>query len=245
MKIGTLVMALAAFSFMLTACGNQQANKKQNTENQTETVVEEQTKETPTFTADDVNQIGAIISVWEEMPIPVAAVEGMSDIKRVANAFCSAFSNYEPNKVICDYINNPDTESEYFMVENMEENGSIVCKAMSQFSKDMSCHIWDRKNGHKLVVFWLLETHEGDEETNLLAFYDFDPATNTMTPEPKLVNKIVESMNQYDSYGFDLPEDGQDAGLVGYKILEEDDYETTYYILRWNGNDFNLEKSEE
>ena len=97
MKIRTLLMALAAFSFMLTACENK-ANKEQNTADQTETIAEEE----PTFTADDVNQIGVIHSVWDVMPIPVAAVEGMSDIKRVANAFCNEFSNYEPNKVICD-----------------------------------------------------------------------------------------------------------------------------------------------
>lgn len=241
MKIRTLIMALAAFSFMLTACGNKQANQEQNTENPTETVAEEE----PTFTADDVNQIGAIISVWEEMPITVAAVDGMSDIKCVAKAFCSEFSNYEPNKVICDYINNPESETENFMVESKEENGYIACKGMFQYNEDTYCRIWERENGHKLVGFWLIENSENGDETTLLAFYDIDPETNIMTPEPELTKKIEEAMAQYDSYAFNMPEEGEDAGVMGYKATEEDGFETAYYILHWNGGEFIMEKEAE
>ena len=82
MKIRTLVMALAAFSFMLTACENKQANQEQKTENQTETVVEEQTD---AFEMDD--PIGIVRSVWELAPIPVVPAEGMADIERFALSF--------------------------------------------------------------------------------------------------------------------------------------------------------------
>ena len=242
MKIRTLVMALAAFSFMLTACENK-ANKEQNTENQTEMVAEEQTEDAPSFTADDVNQIGVIHGVWDVMPISVATVDGLSDIKRVANAFCYEYSNYEPNKVLCDYLKDPDYNNEYFEVESLEENGYIACKGMTEYSNDVCCHIWDRKNGHKLVAFWLEEAHENGDDASLLAFYDFDPATNTMTPEPELAKKIVESMAQYDAYSVRLPRVGLDAGLIGHKInIEEDNCDNTYYMLRWNGNDFNQEQ---
>ena len=236
MKIRTLVMALAAFSFMLTACGNQQANNNQDTEDQIETAVEEQADEF-------VNQIPVISGVWELAPIPVAAVEGMSDIKRVANAFCYEYSIYEPNKVLCDYLKDPDYNNEYFMLESMEENGYIACKGMTEYSNDVCCHIWDRDNGHKLVAFWLEEANENGDDTCLLAFYDFDPATNTMTPEPELAKKIVEPMAQYDAFSVRLPQEGVDAGLIGHNIdIEEDNYDNTYYMLRWNGNDFNQEQ---
>ena len=82
MKIRTLVMALAAFSFMLTACENKQANQEQKAENQTETVVEEQPEEAY---MDD--PIGIVRSVWELAPIPVIPAEGMADIERFALTF--------------------------------------------------------------------------------------------------------------------------------------------------------------
>ena len=241
MKIRTLLMALAAFSFMLTACENK-ANKEQNTENQTETVAEEDDETLPTFTADDVNHIGAIHSAWEEVPFQVPVVEGMSDLKRVANTFCFEYGNYDPNTVLHNALEDPNYNDEDYAIESQEENGYLACKGRFQYSKDVCCRMWDRENGHKLVAFWLEEAHEDGEENCLLAFYDFDPATNTMTPEPALSNKVDEAMAQYDGYTVRL----QDQEIIGHKInVEEDNCENTVYLIRWNGNDFSLEKTEE
>ena len=249
MKIRTLVMALAAFSFMLTACENK-ANKEQNAENQTEMVAEEQTEEAPSFTADDVNQIGVIYGVWDVMPIPVLALDGKTDIERFAASFCNEYSNYEPNLVLYDYLNDEKEfkkDLEYFgygyNVDNQKDNGYILCRAETQFSKDTDCYCWKRDNGHSLVAFWLEEGKEGDDNTSLLAFYDIDPATNTMTPEPALSEKVAEAMAQYDAYSVRLPQEGKDVGLIGHKInIEEDNCDNTYYMLRWNGNDFTQEQ---
>ena len=244
MKIRTLLMALAAFSFMLTACENKQAKQEQNNENQTETVVEEQTDE---FNVDD--QIGIISSVWEISPIPVVAADGMADIERFALTFCNEYSTYVPNKVLYDYLKDQAKFKEDlekigygFYVDNQKEEGYILCRAETQFSKDTDCYCWKRDNGHSLVAFWMEEGNESGDDMNLLAFYDYDPATNTMTPEPSMSNKVNEVMAQYDGYTVRL----QEQEIIGHKInIEEDSCENTVYLIRWNGNDFSLEKTEE
>jgi hypothetical protein len=245
MKIRTLVMALAAFSFMLTACENK-ANKQETPETPAETVVEEQTEE-PTFTADDVNQIGVIRSVWEVNPIPGAAVNGKTDIERFASVFCNEYSNYEPNLVLLNYLKDPKGfNDENYRVDNQKSNGYIKCMGMFQVSHDVTCCYWNRNNGHKLVAFWMEKGHESDPTLgdNLLVFYDYDPATDKMDPEPKLSEAIATAMAQYDDYTVVLPDKGKDIELVGHMIdYENDSAENTYYIYRWNGNDFKLEKA--
>lgn len=244
MKIKTLVMALAAFSFMLTACENK-ANKEQNTENQTETVAEELPEEA--FVDDP---IGIVRSVWELAPIPVAPAEGMADIERFALSFCNEYSNYVPNKVLYDYLKDQAKFKEDlekigfgFNVDNQKEEGYILCRAETQFSQDTDCRCWKRDNGHILVAFWMEEASESGDDDELLVFYDYDPATNTMTPELELGKKVAEAMAQYDGgYTVRL----QDQEIIGHKInVEEDNCENIVYSLRWNGNDFSLEKTEE
>ena len=244
-----MVMALAAFSLMLTACENKPANQEQKTENQTDTVAEETENPHP-FTGEDVNRVGAIISVWEEVPVPVPALDGKADIERFASSFCELYSQYEPNLVLYDYLNDEKAfkeDIEYlgygYNVDNQKDKGYILCRAETQFSKDTDCYCWKRDNGHTLVAFWLEEAKENDDDTSLLAFYDFDPATNTMTPEPALSNKVADAMAQYDG-GFTARL--QEQEIIGHKInREEDNCENTRYLIRWNGNDFSLEKTEE
>ncbi len=244
MKIRTLVMALAAFSFMLTACGNQQANDEQKNNDQTETIDDETP---PPFTADDVNQIGVIHSVWEVNPIPGAAVNGKTDIERFAFVFCNEYSNYEPNYVLLEYLNDPKGfNEENYSVDVQKSNGYIKCMGMFQVSHDVTGCYWNRSNGHKLVAFWMEKGHESDPSLgdHLLVFYDYDPATDKMNPEPALSEAVDNAMAQYDDYSVVLPDKGKDIELVGYMIdYENDSAENTYYIYRWNGNDFKLEKA--
>lgn len=247
MKTKTLLMALAAFSFMLTACGNKQDNQKQNGDNTNTTVVDEQNgAEAPAL---ELGEIESIRRVWESKPMTGIAVNGKADIERFAYVFCKEYSNYEPNKALLDYLTDPaNYNNDLFRIDDQKSHGYIKSMGMVQVSWDMVCCYWNRDNGHKLVAFWMEQGHESDPNLgdNLLAFYDYDPATDVMTPEPELSKRVVEVMAQYDDYSVTLPDEGKDIELVGYKIdYENDSAESTYYLFRWNGNDFALEKAKE
>ena len=67
-----------------------------------------------------------------------------------------------------------------------------------------------------------------------------------MTPDAALSKKVDEAMNKFDTYTVKLPDQGKDIELVGHKIdFENDSAENTYYLLRWNGYDFKMEKVED
>ena len=248
MKIRTLVMALAAFSFMLTACGNKQAKQEQNKENDKQEVVEEQTQEQE---QDSIfsGVLGVIIGAWEANPISGVAVDGKTDIERFAFVFCNEYPNFEPNQVLLDYLKDPKGfNNESYSVECQKNNGYIKCMGMFQVTCEMAGCYWNRDNGHKLVAFWMEKGHEIDPSfaERLLVFYDYDPATDKMNPEPALAEAVNIAMAQYNDYSVRLPEEGKDIEIVGYMYdYENDSAENTYYIYRWNGKDFSLEKSEE
>ena len=126
----------------------------------------------------------------------------------------------------------------------MASNGYLACLALLQYDTVTECCYWNRNNGHKLVAFWLSATFENSSlDRHLAAFYDYDPATGIMTPEPKLTQMIEQAASQYDAYSVRLPEEGKDIMIYDYTINEEEDSaEIKNYALRWNGYDFKLEE---
>ena len=267
-------MALAAFLFVLTACENKKAEQPQNKDNQKQEVVDDKNNDNKKQeVVDDKNNdnqnvqvingptqkeespeetpgnIEIIRNVWEMTPIPGIAEKGKVDIERFARAFCYEYSNYEPNKALCDYLKDPKGyNNEDYRIDNQKSNGYIKCQGMFQVSWDVTGCYWNRDNGHKLVAFWLEQGHESDPELAdaLVVFYDYDPAKDVMTPEPALGKAIEKAMAHYDTYSVVLPDKGKDIELVGYKIdYKNDSAEPYYYIYRWNGNDFKLEKAKD
>lgn len=256
MKKATLLMAVAALSFMLTACGDKKANQAQDADNETDATVEEGTETLSEDNADGddspalkTGEIADIRRVWASRPITPVAADKEADIEYFAFAFCMEYPDYEPNKALYDYLEFPTRyANQNFHIDNQKKNGYIKCMGMYQVNWDTSACYWKRNNGHSLVAFWMEQGHEsGDPALSdaLIVFYDYDPATDTMTPEPSLGKKIETDMASYDEYSVRLPEEGKDIELIGQKIdFENDSCDNTYYLLRWNGNDFNLEKVE-
>ena len=248
MKIRILVMALAAFSFMLTGCGNNQAKQEQNDDNNKQEVVEEQTQEESqeeeeTFIVGDV---GAIMGVWDTKPLSGAAVDGKTDIDRFAYVFCNEYSHFEPNKVFLDYLKDPNGfKNENYRVENHKNYGYVKCMGMFEVPCEMSGCYWNRDNGHKLVAFWMEKGHEIDPSfaESLLVFYDYDPATDKMNPVPALAEPIENLVGIGDHLSVSLPDEGKDIDFTVFHNLG--DITFSNYLYRWNGNGFDLEKTKE
>ena len=246
MKIRTLVVALAAFSFMLTACQNKQAKQEQKDDNKKQEVVDEKTQEEEVFIEGEIEKW---YHVWDSIPLSGVAVDGKTDIERFAYVFCNKYANFEPNQVLLDYLKDPKGfNNEDYSVDDHKNNGYINCVGQFQIPCEMAGCYWNRDNGHKLVAFWMEKGHEIDPSfaQSLLVFYDYDPATDIMNPEPALTDSVNIAMNQYEDYSVVLPDEGKDIQIVGHMFdYENDSAENTYYIYRWNGKDFNLEKSKE
>ena len=238
MKTKTKTMIwLAALSLMLTACGEKKAKDVLVAEDKTEAVSETQTEDEDYAPESEVDVVS---SVWEMSPLTGVAKDGKAGIEQFADKFCYEYNNYKPNQVLCDYLRDPAKyDNEDFNINCQPKKGYISCRGLFQSGYDTECCYWKRKNGHSLVAFWLDEGHESGAEYQLLAFYDYDPDTDTMTPEPALSKKLTDVVDKYDSYSVTLPEEGKDIELIGYTDdEEEEDCIATCFQAHWNGNDF-------
>ena len=250
MKTKSFIMAMAAFLFLLTACGEKKAEQTQNEENQTNAEVEGKVVADADAEEDEdegfslsIGNIEAISKVWESKSIKGVAADGKVDIGRIALAFCKEYPKYEPNKAVVNYFENQKKDDEHFQIECDTKNGYIKSMGMFQVTWDMTGCFWKRKNGHSLVAFWMEHGHENNPDLgeDLLVFYDYDPSTDTMTPEPALSKKVEKKMAKFNEYSVALPSEGKDITLFGYTVnYEEDCAESTEFTLRWNGTDFDF-----
>ena len=242
-------MALAALPFMLLEWGDK-ANQAQNDDKKQETTEVEKAGKKAKAKSDvkrkkSDSEIPTIRRKWASEPLIDVAVGEPADIERFANAFCKEYTYYKPNKMIFDYLEAPgryDEDETGFLIDNQSSRGYLSCSMMSEYDWSTVCCYWKRDNGHKLVAFWLVEQHESDDmDEHLLAFYDYDPETDNMMPEEELTDKIEDAMSRFDTYSVKLPAKGKDIELTGYDF-DDDSADNTYYILRWNGYDFRMEK---
>ena len=266
MKKTILSMFLMIISMcigMCVACGDKQAKDG----GQAEAAVEEKAESASSNEADadkddnfpdtdireegtPANELPGIRSAWASKKLTGVAAGKTADIERFALAFCKQYAKYKPNKYLCEYLQAPskyDEETADYRVSNQKKSGYLSCAVNFDFDWLTDCCYWNRSNGHKLVAFWMTETHVSwDIDEHLLAFYDYDPATDTMTPEPNLTKKVEEAMRTFDSYHVVLPLKGKDIGLEGRMIFDhsKDDTLQPFYLLRWNGNDFKVENGE-
>ena len=253
MKIRTLVMALAAFSLMLTACGNNQAKQEQQQEQQeqqeqiddsnNQEVVEDLSQEEEDSHSPAMNEIR---SVWKTNPLSGVAVDGKTDIERFANVFCNEYPKFDANRDLAKYLKDPDGfgGDTYYNVDIQKQNGYIHWNGCAVVGCDLTTCYWNCDNGHKLVAFWMAE--DEDEPyvyDRLLLFYDYDPATDKMNPAPALVEPIENLVGLGDQLSVSLPDEGKDINISIYHNLG--DISFSNYLYRWNGNGFDLEKTEE
>ena len=247
---------LFACTMALTACANKQDN--QASKSAAETSVKESSRaeaaefddrqDIPADTIEYAHVLPTIGKVWAKTPLKVVAPGPKVGIEQFAATFCKQYSNYKPNELLMGYIKSPsgyDEETASYRIVDEKKNGFMSCFINGDLDWDTHCCYWNRNDGHKLVAFSMVENHESwdFQEDALLVFYDFDPATGTMTPDLALVKKVEDLGKQYDTYSVTLPSEGKDIGMLCHNLETNHPYgQEVIYKLRWNGKDFNAEK---
>ena len=82
------------------------------------------------------------------------------------------------------------------------ENGYACYESLTDVDQ-MSCCIWRRTNGHRIFAISLYEQHVMPQ--NLLCWYDYDPQTQTMTPERSPLDDYKKPFPQME-IGWTLPQ---------------------------------------
>ena len=236
MKIKFSAVMLIAASLMVMACNGKEKKEDDQTKGDTETVETTAQQET-----DDPSHIVEIRQTWAAEPIKVDAGDKAIGIEQLALAFCKKYPKCITNDALKKYFLSPeDFEIAIYDVDFRPKNGYVRCMMMVETTPLTSACYWNRTDGHKLFAAFMEQTDENmSYDEHLVVFYDYNPATSTMTPEPALTSMIEERMKKYDSFSVDLPAEGKDIVVHGYIIDKENDSaETEDITLKWDGNSF-------
>ena len=194
--------------------------------------------------ADEVGAISRIRQAWTKANIDVDSGDITPDITSFALAFCKKYPEYKPNSELKAYLIQPkeyNGEETNFSIQDEKKNGYIACIFMTEYDFNTECCFWKCNNGHSLVAFWLIETNENESDNDKqVFFYDYDPETDVMTPQPQWTEMIEKAAKPFEDYSVKLPVEGKDIEIVTYTPNEEDSYTTGSLMMKWNGNGFNL-----
>ncbi|MBR1667247.1 MAG: hypothetical protein IJ693_03090 [Bacteroidaceae bacterium] len=263
-----LSIALLAAGMMMSACGGSQKNDDTVAGNDSTTNFATDTQAEADVADEEEYEIArrgidTIREVWKSKPIKVNLSNTIPDVLQYAKAFCKTYPQCETNRALKEFLASPENaqkeegrielpsnDGEYtlnYHIDNKPRNGYISCEmAVETFRQTDVCY-WNRKDGHKLIAVFIDECWESASWDQCLAvFYDYDPATDTMTPEPALTDMIEQRMKSYKCYDVKLPKEGKDIEVKGFNGGVNDEDEEPLIIdelkLKWNGQTFDWSK---
>ena len=246
-----VMVAIVCVAF-LTGCGKsakEGGNVPDESKDNKEVVTESADAQDESESADTDENVESglydVTSNWKQTPITVSPKGAKVNIQDFAQAFCSQYDRYEPNKKMLKYLANPkayNEEAEIYRVESDITNGYIRSFLLTEVGRLTQMCYWNRKNGHSLVGVFMVNGSESGKSENVFMFYDYDPKTNIMTPDLN-VYKVVEKValdKAFDEYLLELPQKGKDIVVNLYSDDGEDGYDVTEKTLKWTGDTFTL-----
>ena len=173
--------------------------------------------------AQDFLSNSEINSQWRQKTIAVKNGGQAPDVVTLLRAFHQALPAWVVGEVL-KQANHPapntrksgtadifDAEDDYrIMIDR--RNGYVDLESETDISQMAAC-VWRKDNGHRIFALSLYEQH--DPVQNLLCWYDYDPATQTMKPERSPLDDFKPAIPKAD-LGWSLPRKGTDFTISEY-----------------------------
>lgn len=119
-----------------------------------------------------------------------------------------------------------DKETGYTVI-NDAKNGYVETYDLGTDGEYMSACIWRRNNGHKLLAINLGQPT--DPEIEFVCFYDYNPQTKTLTPEPNVLGKW-NRIEPSEKLSYKLPHVGKEL------LITEGNIDANYtHHFEWDG----------
>ena len=198
--------------------------------------------------ADTVKQdtvapgIEGIKEVWRDRPITLEVTT--VNIQTLAKTFCENYPGFEPNRVLRDHFDGKTTPTEQqdYAVNLEARNGYVCIETTTELPTGTTICYWNRKYGHKLLAVWMEQKKEGENGEQLLAFYDYDPSTKVLQPEPKLTDELERITKKFKEWSLRLPAEGKDIEIMEFSGTDsEANFKCIYYTWKWNGQSFRFD----
>lgn len=116
------------------------------------------------------------------------------------------------------------------------KNGYVDLISQTDISQ-MEAGVWRKDNGHRIFAVSLYEQH--DPVQNLLCWYDYDPATQTMKPERSPLDDFKPALLTAE-VGWSLPMKGTDFTIREYYP----GLPTITHVYKWDRKQFHKEQTQ-
>lgn len=198
-------------ALLLLSCGN-------NTQN-TETIQ-------ATTESHNLLTIDEVCDMWPSKTFKSAD----GDILSLVEAFNQAMHTYSVTTFLRD-AKLPEDQQEYLDFIDMD-NGYVGFAEGSddKDSESMQARVWKRDNGHQLLAVSL--SQPSSKQVAFAAFYDYDPATQTLSPEYDYLKYFKISFDN-SLFSISLPQEGNDIVVSEYFMNWWTSIKHTYV---WDGN---------
>lgn len=180
-----------------------------------------------TVSAQNYITIDQISDGWEKKTI--TGVKDGSILSLVR-----AFNGTWHNRPTTDLLKNPvsnDGDGDYNIVVD-SPNGYVSAFELGDDGESFSACVWKRSNGHRLFAFMFQKMH-GLSISQIILFYDYDPAKGTLTPERnELTSFEPSSKTDYHPLTYELPRTGKDVVVSEYFMNW---YSFIKHNYKWDG----------
>ena len=180
---------------------------------------------------------------WANKEIPVEKGGKKPELITLLQAFNRVWPT-EVVETLLDYAK----DSKFTEKMNEETGGAIVMDRKNGYAEvvqgdapgdNMSAAVWGRKDGDLLLILNIVRPDkENDEKTQqAICAYDYNPATETLTPERNAVIRFRQTAGMSTTYK--LPREGKEISIVE----RDKDFNGTFHIFSWDGQYFSKEST--
>ena len=180
---------------------------------------------------------------WANKEIPVEKGGQKPELVTLLEAFNKVW----PTEVV-DMLLDYAKDQKFTEKMNEETGGAIVVDRKNGYAEvvqgdapgdNMSAAVWGRKDGDLLFIINIVrpDKENAEKAQQSICAYDYNPATQTLTPERNAVIRFRQTAGMTTTYK--LPREGKDI-----RIVERDkDFHGTFHIFAWDGQYFSKETS--
>lgn len=199
--------------------------------------------------ANEILSNSEVNAQWREKTVSVKGGGQAPDVLTLLKAFHQALPTWVVGEVLKQHAHPAkgtkrdgstllfeDNDNDEFRILIDPKNGYIDYSSMTDVDQMSAC-VWRRSNGHRIFAISLYEQH--DPVQNLLCWFDYDPATQTMKAEKSPIDTYKKPYKEMD-FDWTLPRKGTD-----FVIREYYNYliPTVTRIYQWDGMGFKLGKT--
>ena len=138
----------------------------------------------PIMSIDQVNE------EWQTTPIK--GVKN-AEVMDMVMAFQKQWPTQSVDALLKD-LKLPEDQQQYISLYDKEHGYMSFAEGSDdRDAEDMEARVWHRVNGHQL--FGINFSQPASKAKSFMVFYDYDPSTKTLTPEPNVFNAYTSSFS--------------------------------------------------